>query len=125
MKAMMAIIAIILILLPVPVQAGEWFTWDETNTKMHVPYTILHIADWSQTLYIAEHPGGFSERNGFLGDHPSGDKVNAYMLGSYLLSTFMIYALPEDASYGFQAVIIIDKAHAVHSNYAIGVGFQF
>ena len=49
-------ITVLLICLACPsAQAGEWFTWDEANTKLHAPLTVLMVVDLGQTLWIAEN----------------------------------------------------------------------
>ena len=129
---MMAIIAIVLIFLPVPVQAGEWFSWDDTNTKLHGPLTVLFAVDTLQTYKIAKmfherggeryissagHSIHVDEINPLLGEHPSGSVVLRYMATSYIAVTALVYILPDKWSYAVQAGTIGVEVWAVSSNY--------
>ncbi|MDA8141089.1 MAG: hypothetical protein M0036_20790 [Desulfobacteraceae bacterium] len=102
---------------------------------MQAAYTSLHLADWSQTRYIAKHPEQFHETCPALGAHPSTKSVDlwfgATLAGHYLLADL----LPNKASWPvfgevnprkiFQCVTIGIEAGCVANNYSIGVGFDF
>ena len=120
--------------------AGEWFTWDETNTKLHIPLTLLMIADLGQTTWAQEHywkQKGSHENNQFLGKYPSKNEVREYFALSYALSTFVTWVLPSDPkrlkdemtkdewSHLVQKGIIILEVHVVHHNYSLGIGVKF
>lgn len=136
---------IIMFLLLIPsIASAEWFSWDETNTKLHVPLTLLMVADLGQTLDIADNcaprsvtistpsdyqaPAIYSnvgESNGNLGYCPSRDEVKEHFLWSYIFTTAVTYVLPSKASHIFQGSAITVELYYVGSNYMLGVGIAF
>ena len=123
-----AIIALCLIfVLTTQAHAGEWFTWDDTNTKLHVPLTLLMVADLGQTLWAQEHywPTGQHEQNQILGEYPSRGEIWNYFAVSYSLVTAITYALPDKYSHGFQGGIITMEVIVINNNYGLGIGVKF
>lgn len=123
---------VIVLLLSAPAHAGEWFTWDETNTKLHVPLTLTFLADYRQTLEIVDgcapdESGNYThhENNIFLGNCPSRSEVGDYFLISYLLTTGATYILPEKWSHGFQTGVLTMELIAVTGNYQLGISVKF
>jgi hypothetical protein len=115
-----------------PAQADEWFTWDETNTALHVPLTLAFLADYRQTLEIAngcvpDENGAYAyhENNYALGTCPSHGEVQEYFVLSYLLTSAITYALPSKWSHGFQTGVITMEVIAVSGNYQLGIGVKF
>lgn len=117
---------LILLLLACPAHADEW---TQADTAREVAYLALHVVDWGQTLYIADHPREFHECNPILGSHPSRGEVNAYFIATGLLHPVVSYGLRKYApdgwvqawQYGTSAMEII----CIGNNLAIGVGFGF
>jgi hypothetical protein len=135
-----------------PAQAGEWFTWDETNTKLHIPLTVLMIVDMGQTLWIADNCNPIQKKkwivydsiwtpdqyaywtepapchehyNLYLDEHPSKSEIYKYFIASYALTTFVVYALPERYSHALQGGVISLEAYMVENNYSLGIGVKF
>jgi hypothetical protein len=109
-----------------PVQASEWFTWDETNTNLHVPLTVLTLIDLGQTLYIADNPSEYIEDfSYYLPEHPTKDEVYRYFIGAYFINTFIAYALPEKYSHAYQGGVIALELYMVENNYSLGIGVKF
>lgn len=107
---------------------GKYFTWDETNTKLHVPLTLLMMADLGQSLWAQEYhwsTGLSHEQNKIMGPYPSRAKVREYFAWSYIITTGMTYILPPKWSHGFQTGIITMEIIVVHHNYSVGVGVKF
>ena len=140
MKKGIAIIALLIIIaIASPASAGEWFSWDDTNTKLHVPLTALMVIDLGQTLWMADNPTEYKytpigrtpiyknrdESNPILGKNPSKDRIYKYFVGSYALTTAITYLLPDKWSYAFQGGIISLQIYAVENNYSLNVGFKF
>ena len=132
MKAIAAIIAIMLVVLPVSVQAGEWFSWDETNTRLHVPLTMAFIIDTFQSYQSARkyyENEGFhysqkhreyrykEEANSILGKHPDRIEMISYMVLSYAITTAFVYILPEKWSHALQIGAIGVEVWAIENNY--------
>lgn len=118
------IIIIILCLTPALAQA-EPFTWDKLNTQLHIPLTLVIIADMQQTLQIAHEPKRYYERNPMLNGNLSEDRVYKHFIISYALTTLMVYALPEKWSHGFQVGVIGTEAGIVAKNLTIGLRIGF
>lgn len=122
MKALALALILILALSTAPAHAGSW---DEQNTRLHMPLTVLMFIDLGQTLYIADHPDEYSESNGMMGDHPSRKKVREYFVLSYLMITGLTWALPAKWSHGLQKGVITMEVYSTVNNKYIGVGFSF
>ena len=124
-----AIITLCIVLaIATPAHAGEWFSWDETNTALHVPLTLLMVADLGQTLWAQEYywsTGISHEQNKIIGPFPSKSEVKEYFALSYAVTTGLTYILPPKWSHGFQTGVITMEVIVVHHNYSIGVGFKF
>lgn len=71
-------IAFILLLIPSISFADDWSSLDST---LQESYTLLHIADWKQTLEITKSTE-YEESNILLGKHPSADNINIYFAGT-------------------------------------------
>lgn len=169
MKNTIAIIVALLIMLTAisPTSAGSW---DDTNTKLHVPYTILMLVDLGQTLWIVDNTYKYEETldyayqicvseeievvpdsgqkvrlkprceqyrdtmpiynthreaNPFIGTHPSKAEVYQYFIGTYVLTTWLVYALPPKWSHALQGGMISLQVYAIENNYIANVGFDF
>ena len=105
--------------------AAEDNRWTGKDTAWQTAYTVLHIADWGQTRYIAKHPERFNERNAILGDHPSTRKVDAYFATTLVAHTAISYVLPVKYRRVWQAVTIAVEGNAVAHNMKIGIKFGF
>ena len=125
MKALVLISPVLILalaLLSAPAHAGSW---DEENTRLHVPLTALMIIDYGQTLYIADHSDKYSETNMIMGDHPSSKEITEYFVLSYLTVTGLTWLLPDKWSHGFQTSVITLELYCTTQNKSIGVGFKF
>lgn len=125
MKALALISPVLILtlaLLFAPAHAGSW---DEENTRLHVPLTFLMIVDYGQTLYIADHPDKYSESNGMMGDHPSRKEVREYFVLYYLTATGLTWVLPAKWSHWYQRGVITMEIYSTVNNKYIGVGFSF
>ena len=116
------VIILALALLSAPAHAGSW---DEENTRLHVPLTALMIIDLGQTLYIADHPKEYHEMNPLINKHPSRKEVTEYFVLSYLTVTGLTWVLPAKWSHGLQkGKIIISISLTTHNKFT-GIGFSF
>ena len=106
--------------------AGDgWFSWDEGNTVLQVPKTILTAMDLGTTLDITRHADKYNEVNPILGKHPSQDKVWKYFITAYIITTGITYVLPSRWSHGFQMGMIGVEAYWVNHNLRIGLRVKF
>jgi len=114
------------LLLSCPAFAGEW---TKADTAREVAYLALHVADWGQTLEIADHPEKWHENNPVLGDHPSRGQVNAYFIATGLLHPVVSYGLrkytPDGWVQAWQYVTIGIEVGATANNLKLGIGFGF
>ena len=113
-------------------EKGKYFTWDETNTKLHIPLTLLMAIDLGQTLYIADNctPDVFgsykeSENNIFLSKCPTRTEVKQYFGWSYLALTGMTFVLRDNWSYGLQGSAITVQILVTGDNFSVNVGLGF
>lgn len=116
------LVAILILVLASPVFAGSW---DDKNTSLQIPLTILMVVDYGQTLYIADHPEEYMETNSAMGPHPSRQEVTEYFALYYLAVTGITWALPAKWSHWYQRGIITMEIYNTVGNHFIGVGFTF
>jgi len=100
--------------------------WSRADTVRQVIASAVIIADWRQTLYIADHPESYYEKtNFFLDKHPDREAVNTYF-ALFLLSNYAVAAaLPPSWRPYFQYLTIGYEAYYVRHNLSIGIGFEF
>ena len=107
--------------LSAPARASDWTT---TERAMLASALVLHVADWSQTLQIADQPDRHFERNPILGRHPSRGEVNAYFSATALALVLLADALPQYRR-AFLGGWIAVQAVVVHNNLGIGLRIGF
>jgi hypothetical protein len=125
---MRKLLLIAILLFPTSASADEWFSWDDMNTKLHVPLTATFIIDLGQTLWAHDNkwsPGGYKESNKILGPYPSRKRIYTHFIASYLLTSFAVWALPEKYSHAFQAGVIALEMHHINKNLSLNIGFKF
>jgi hypothetical protein len=116
----------ILFALVTPAYAGEWFTWDETNTKLQALTYVLLYVDMRQTIEAHVHnPEAYQEDNKFLGESPSKEEIKEYFAYSAIVTTAIPWILPPALSYGFQGGVITVEIMAIGKNYSIGIRGSF
>ena len=131
-----AIVIILFLLIASPAHAeSEWFSWDDTNTKLHVPLTLLMVADYKQTLYNQKtyyryNGYGFNgeyhqEANFILGKYPSRQATHNYFAGAFISCTAIPFILPPPYSYWFQSGVITLEIDVVYGNYSVGAKIKF
>ena len=102
-----------------------WFSWDEGNTVLQVPMTVVIAMDLGTTLDITRHPDRYEEVNPLLGKHPPQNRVWKHFIGSYILTTGIVYILPPKWSHAFQVGMIGVEAYWVNHNLRIGLRVKF
>ena len=131
----------VLFLLSLPAVADDWTTGDKYR---EATYLVLHTLDWRQTLYIAEHPREYFERNPFVAGgsrNPSDSEINRYFIASGILHIAMSHYLPKAGRLlpeawqrtlyvdgwrsAFQYISIGVQAGVVARNYQVGVKIVF
>lgn len=116
------IIIFLIVLFPSLSFASDWTSKD---TKYQVAYTTLHVADWLQTLQIADNPDRYYEKNKVIGNHPTRGRVNTYFATTLLLHTGVSYLLPPKYRRVWQVVTIGIEGNVAVNNYNIGLRFKF
>ena len=119
----MIITIIILLLISNEVHADEW---THSDTAMQVLYSGLHVADWNQTLQIA-NSNKYREDNALLGDDPSKDHVNLYFASTLAGHYYIAKKLDQPYRFLWQILWINRQYSAIKHNRKIGlnVGFKF
>jgi hypothetical protein len=102
--------------------AAEWTTAD---TAREAVYLGLHVADWGQTLQIAEHPDRYSEANPILGRKPTRGRINRYFAATAIGHAAVSYLLPRPYREAWQYVTIGFEGATVLQNARLGVSFGF
>jgi len=125
MKALVLISPVLVLALALLVAPAHAGSWDEENTRLHIPLTALMFIDLGQTLYIADHPEKYYEMNILLSKYPSRKEVTEYFVLSYLTVTGLTWALPSKWSHGLQKGKIFLSLCATTRNTYVGIGFSF
>ncbi len=97
-----ALAALLLVAALAPGRGGA-VEWTAQDTALEVAYLGLHLADWRQTVTIAEDPGRWHEHNPVLGRHPSRAQVNALFIAGAVLHPVVSYLLPRKWRTAWQA----------------------
>jgi len=129
-----ALLLLAAFVLPAHAEGLNLDPWTTGDTVRQSVVTALLVADWKQTLYIAQHPqdpvksdGTYhyrSETNRLLGSHPSTGKINAYFVGVTVAHAAISYVLPRGWREGWQYVWIGVELETVRRNY-IGIKYGF
>jgi len=115
-------LGILLLLLPLPVWAGDW---NRTDVVFEATYLTLHAVDWSQTLDIVEHHDTYHEQNVILGRHPNRGDVNTYFAATALLHLALANWLDRPTRNYFQIGTIALEAVVIGNNYSIGLRLAY
>ena len=116
---------ILIILLLIPIQVDAFDEWTKKDTNYQLTYAVFHIVDWGQTRTIAKNSNKYSELNPILGKHPSIGKVNTYFLTTLVGHTAISYMLPKKYRRYWQVVWIGLEAGTVAHNYSVGIKTSF
>lgn len=101
-------------------------TWTKADTAREAAYLALHGVDWGQTLYIADHPGEYHERNRLMfSEHPSRGEVNLKFAVGAVLHPLVSYLLPDEYRPWWQYGTIGLEAACVGNNISLGIGMGF
>ena len=120
------------------ITASHSLAFDKWNTEEKIAQGVaigLTIIDWGQTLYIADHPEQFYEKQNFLmSKHPSRSSVNLYFGLSVIGKTALVHILPRDYNlWGWnikprriaQSVYIGISGANVYRNYTLDIKIGF
>lgn len=99
--------------------------WTHDDTRYQAAFIAAAVADWGQTLCIANNPDRFYETNFLLGRHPSSDRVNIYFPAAIVLHTVVAVALPPKYRRAWQLVWIGIETSMVLNNASIGIKLDF
>ncbi len=98
--------------------------WSQEDVALESAWQVLHVMDWAQTRYAADHPDKYKELNPLLGRHPTKSEVDRLMIvgaiGHFLVTDF----LTADRVKWLWATTAM-KAIVIYSNWSIGVRFEF
>jgi hypothetical protein len=86
--------------------------------------TALIVADWSQTLQLADNPRRWGELNPLLGRHPSEGRVNT-LLSLAVISNGGALLLPKTPRRIWYAAVTALEAFAVIHNLSLGASIGF
>ena len=111
-------------------------SWTTTEIVQEVVWQGLHVVDWGQTRDIAKRPDEYYEKNTWLGEHPSVDEVNQYMIISAVLHLGISWVLPNNIEFKvfdysinprtiWQCITIVGTASTVSHNHSIGLRMNF
>lgn len=131
-----AILTLFILLLPFSnLHASD--KWTKQDYVLEITWEVLHLIDWSQTRYIAEHPDKYWEINPILGNHPSIEKVDLYMGAGAIVHPIISHILPRKAKFlwmdnvywyprtTWQSITITMSGSAVINNLSIGIKCEF
>lgn len=94
-------------------------------SAMEAATDAVILADFAQTMKIAENPERWYERNPLLGDHPSPERVCWSIGGALAVNTILHRILPEKHLGRYQVALIVVESAAVVGNYNLGIRVGF
>jgi hypothetical protein len=106
-----------------PARAAD--PWSKQDIALETLWEGIHLMDWSQTRQIATQPDRYFERNPILGQHPSKQYVNVYMLSGAVLHPVVTNFLPKKYRPYFQGISIAMSGTCVVNNFSIGLGLKW
>jgi hypothetical protein len=121
MKKLLAI----LLLLASSVHAEEFSEWDATDKRLLWAGQALIAADWAQTRQIAKNPDQYSEKNRYLGEHPSVGKVNTYFVSALAAHYYTAAYLSGSDRTAMLTGIVAVEAYVVNRNAKLGLKIAF
>jgi hypothetical protein len=86
--------------------------------------TALIVADWSQTIRVADNPGRWHEFNPLLGRHPSEGRVNTLLSLTVILNGGALLLPKTPRRIWYAAVTAIEVFGVIH-NLSLGVSIGF
>lgn len=119
---------IILLILLLPSIANAYTfgdNWTKENTNLQAAFVAVAVADWGQTLCIANNPDRFYETNPLLGIHPSRGRVNTYFPIVIGLHTAVAVALPPTYRRWWQLIWIGIETGTIMNNASMGIKLDF
>lgn len=95
--------------------------WSTQNYLLELTYLTAHAIDWRQTRTIAKNPGRYTEKNRYLGKHPTVREVDEYFLFSTLIHVGVTHFLPAKLRPIWQCIAIGVSVNCVQHNYSVGI----
>lgn len=118
----MRLLAVLLLLFPCAVRAGDWELIDRQLAATALVATTM---DWAQTRTIAKNPQQFYEMNPLLGRHPSMGDVNRHFVGAIAIGTVVAFSLPKTERRWFLGGAAALEIGVVAHNLSVGIRMDF
>ncbi|HFE37957.1 MAG TPA: hypothetical protein ENK06_06005 [Gammaproteobacteria bacterium] len=101
--------------------------WSKKDTYWQSAYFLTHLADWGQTLDIANQcsSGSYYETNPVMGKCPSAQTVNAYFAATALIHYGVAHMLPPKYRRMFQIGTMGMQLSYIANNASIGLNLNF
>jgi hypothetical protein len=113
--------ALIAICIWTQAKAGDW---SKADYKRQTANTVLHLADWGQTLAIVGSPN-HTERNPILGRNPTRGDVNRYMATTLAAHWLISNALKPTWRKRWQLTTMVIAVGYVGHNFSAGLRIEF
>jgi hypothetical protein len=117
--------SVILIITLSPFNSFAFDKWSKQDIILESIWLGLNLLDWGQTLYIADHPQNYYERNSLFSDHPDRGRVNFLFALGIPLHIGITHLLPAKWRPYYQGVTISITGYCVINNFQAGIGFAF
>ena len=104
---------------------AETPAWTQEQQMWGATAGTLLLADWATTRYATRHwNDGYYERNVFLGDRPSTDRLDLYFLVIIPVAFLIADTFPEHRTFFLQTITGLELL-AVGNNLRIGWKISF
>jgi len=121
MVTMKSIIILILMLVPVTVQAEYFEDFSRQDLILQSVFTGLTVIDWAQTIEFTQNMDGFKESNVILGEHPSRERINTLIPIGIVAHWYITYFIPKKYRVYWQSASISIEYYSVASNHKKGI----
>ena len=115
---------LLILLIPLPAQAGWLDDWDAGDRLLLAGYTATWAIDLGQTREIAVNDD-YTEGNAWLGKHPDRDTVEVYFVGMYLINTFVANTLTGWWRKAWLGLWIVEHGRCIVGNQRAGITLNF
>lgn len=121
----MKIIPLVLafVLIASPVHGAD--KWTDGDIAREVVFQAMHVIDYHQTMNVVNHPDKYRELNPVIGEHPSRDRLNAFMFTGAVLHIGVTHFLPAKWRPYWQYLTIGIKAGCIVQNLNTGLRIDF
>lgn len=99
--------------------------WTGEQKALAAVAAVALVADWRQTVTIANSGGVYFEQNPLLGKNPSAARVNRHFVLTALGASVALHYMPSEYRTVALRVLTVLEVGIVAHNYSLGLNVRF